>query len=272
MNYFTRLLATGGLAVALVSPASAASFGTYVDIFALYDIETDGGHGVSTASASGSGLIDGSGIDGEYTYMAEVDYSGPSYLPVLRAKSTNTGIYDDSATRARTIAYQTYTSAIDQTISLDINLHAIVDALDGNPTSESNTRARSFISVWGDPNFRVTSDNCGQPLFEDLSMCGSQLGFSSLEIRESDNVTDLPDSLSFSLSAGDTFGIYASLTATSVNGSTNAFDTLDLSFSDDTFIDVVEVPGAVVPVPAAVWLFGSGLMGLVGLARRKKVA
>ena len=28
--------------------------------------------------------------------------------------------------------------------------------------------------------------------------------------------------------------------------------------------------GAVVPVPAAVWLFGSGLIGLVGVARRKK--
>ena len=28
---------------------------------------------------------------------------------------------------------------------------------------------------------------------------------------------------------------------------------------------------AVVPVPAAVWLFGSGLIGLVGLARRKRV-
>ncbi len=26
----------------------------------------------------------------------------------------------------------------------------------------------------------------------------------------------------------------------------------------------------VVPVPAAVWLFGSGLIGLAGLARRKK--
>jgi hypothetical protein len=25
-----------------------------------------------------------------------------------------------------------------------------------------------------------------------------------------------------------------------------------------------------VPVPAAVWLFGSGLLGLVGIARRKK--
>jgi len=30
------------------------------------------------------------------------------------------------------------------------------------------------------------------------------------------------------------------------------------------------IPGGVVPVPAAVWLFGSGLLGLVGVARRKK--
>ena len=29
---------------------------------------------------------------------------------------------------------------------------------------------------------------------------------------------------------------------------------------------------AAVPVPAAVWLFGSGLLGLVGMARRKKAA
>ncbi len=33
-----------------------------------------------------------------------------------------------------------------------------------------------------------------------------------------------------------------------------------------------DVGASVVPVPAAVWLFGSGLLGLVGMARRKKAA
>ena len=30
------------------------------------------------------------------------------------------------------------------------------------------------------------------------------------------------------------------------------------------------INASAVPVPAAVWLFGSGLLGLVGVARRKK--
>ena len=33
----------------------------------------------------------------------------------------------------------------------------------------------------------------------------------------------------------------------------------------------VALGDAVVPVPAAIWLFGSGLFGLIGLARRKKI-
>ncbi len=48
------------------------------------------------------------------------------------------------------------------------------------------------------------------------------------------------------------------------------------SGADFDFNDFVVMVGSVeptsVPVPAAVWLFGSGLLGLVGIARRKKTA
>lgn len=72
-------------------------------------------------------------------------------------------------------------------------------------------------------------------------------------------------------------------TSTSANGSTSG-NTFDLEYSSyisggafdgqtgfwhlqGTFEEAPEVP-----VPAAVWLFGSGLLGLVGVARRKKAA
>ena len=44
---------------------------------------------------------------------------------------------------------------------------------------------------------------------------------------------------------------------------------LNVTFSDGT---VLSVDIKVVPVPPAVWLFGSGLLGLVGIARRRKAA
>lgn len=40
----------------------------------------------------------------------------------------------------------------------------------------------------------------------------------------------------------------------------------------DTVSDYMNVTLNSVPVPASVWLFGSGLLGLVGIARRKKAA
>lgn len=44
------------------------------------------------------------------------------------------------------------------------------------------------------------------------------------------------------------------------------------SLADESWgLDNVKVEVAAVPVPAAVWLFGSGLLGLMGIARRKKI-
>ena len=41
---------------------------------------------------------------------------------------------------------------------------------------------------------------------------------------------------------------------------------------DGSTADDFPISGGSVPVPAAVWLMGSGLLGLVGVARRRKVA
>jgi len=45
------------------------------------------------------------------------------------------------------------------------------------------------------------------------------------------------------------------------------------SLADESWgLDNVRVQVSAVPIPAAVWLFGSGLLGLIGVARRKKAA
>lgn len=45
---------------------------------------------------------------------------------------------------------------------------------------------------------------------------------------------------------------------------------LDLPFTDFTSVMTMQI--SQVPLPAAVWFFGSGLLGLVGMARRRKAA
>ena len=55
-------------------------------------------------------------------------------------------------------------------------------------------------------------------------------------------------------------------------GATTTFSTTASIFNDEDFtrVQFVATGPAAVPVPAAVWLFGSGLLGLVGMAKRKK--
>jgi len=53
------------------------------------------------------------------------------------------------------------------------------------------------------------------------------------------------------------------ITRIELRSSTDGFNFL---FDDVRF----ESAASTVPVPAAVWLFGSGLLGLIGVAKRKK--
>ncbi len=79
----------------------------------------------------------------------------------------------------------------------------------------------------------------------------------------------------FNPSAGDSFDILIAETISGINGITlptlNDGLAWDVDYLFDDFgTDIVRLNvTSTVPIPTAVWLFGSGLIGLIGVARRK---
>lgn len=109
-------------------------------------------------------------------------------------------------------------------------------------------------------------------IFDDL---GGGTVYGSFEGSLSDNGTVESillnaDALSaLNLAAGSEWGIGGAITT---NGGTTAFGVAERVLRGtgaSTAATELVLTTAVVPVPAAVWLFGSGLLGLVGVARRR---
>jgi hypothetical protein len=97
-------------------------------------------------------------------------------------------------------------------------------------------------------------------------------GFGKFEFALAGNGSSRTEVLSFSISgvAGDTVDSYA--IGSTLNPSSGEFFATHIAGFDLTDgVTSAQFAGstAVVPVPAAAWLFGSGLIGLVGLARRR---
>ena len=74
------------------------------------------------------------------------------------------------------------------------------------------------------------------------------------------------------IAAGATGLIAANISAVTTSGFTFQ-GTVDLVNGANFTLDltVIHDPPALVPVPAAFWLFGTALIGFVGISRRRKV-
>ncbi|WP_200821292.1 VPLPA-CTERM sorting domain-containing protein [Oceanicoccus sp. KOV_DT_Chl] len=59
------------------------------------------------------------------------------------------------------------------------------------------------------------------------------------------------------------------LSTSNIDENGNGILIFDFTTSDDVHYDIAYTVTSAVPVPAAAWLFGSGLVGLVGLKRKK---
>ena len=97
-------------------------------------------------------------------------------------------------------------------------------------------------------------------------------GFGKYDIKLSGKGSSRTETLSFTISGvvGDT--IYSYAMGSSLNPEAEEYFATHIAGFDytDGVTSAKFAGSTVVPVPASVWLFGSGLLGLVGIARRKK--
>lgn len=290
MLRIARVLTFTGLFIFCIGNAHAVSlFGAYTfgsDLEPVRSRQEDGGAGASSASISFT------------TYQAEVDFiPGASYLPNLRASAVSEDApFDDDRTNAEAQAYQVFTSSVDQTVYLDITFDSVVTENTSDPNGTS-AGVLANVYVFGGDGFGVFNSGCFPRdvfMFDSTYMCGERIATSNEEPRRNfanlfNDLGDqtLTDTLTFSVSAGEQFGIFAELSAGAFNGTADAFNTLSLAYSAINpatgeadpnarfdLISAVEIPGngvpSAIPLPAGAWLFATGLLGILGFRRKLK--
>ncbi len=94
----------------------------------------------------------------------------------------------------------------------------------------------------------------------------AEIGVTSLSAFTSDHLW-VEQSGTADLLTGTRFIRYE-FTGTRIGDETYS-DPPKINKNNDAYLDAAYLDVVAVPVPAAVWLFGSGLIGLIGLARRK---
>ncbi len=260
------LVGLSALAVSLSSQASsiATGYGVYASTstasscpsYCTGDFQYDsaGTEFSNTASAS------------QNTYAAAdafASLSGSSFLPILKAKTSATDGVGGFATAFGVQGF-TYTGTDIFDFTLNYNLHGSAGLNPTGSTNTSNSLSASIAVLVGNGDLEWYPD-FGTLVYE-VAYNQRIVGTDDLSIFNATNV-NTPGSISFSLNPGDDFYVVGSMSARSINGYADGWNTLTFDFTDDTGLTAAT---SVVPVPAAAWLFASGLIGLASVARRKK--
>jgi hypothetical protein len=159
-------------------------------------------------------------------------------------------------------------------VSASANASTIFAPTDGNVNflntnidlSSGNTQVAIFnVGDLGGANNTVVLDNVYSASLAEFSVSGGNYLVSSkanISATAFDNMTLFgTDNFILGLTNDSGTNWVADIGYTSLGGSL-----YDVHFADGSLL---QVDVQVVPVPAAVWLFGSGLIGLAGIARRK---
>ena len=158
----------------------------------------------------------------------------------------------------------------------DVNEYAILygDGINGNLTAYVYNGANSSSS-WSNPGELVQSFTLGVLGINDVSANEREFSFSfnasTINSHDPDNAlnaTDDWDGIAFGPEIGiwfHTLVFAGSGPSYDSNGGLTSFPV-----GPSGWYDAKNLETSVVPVPAAVWLFGSALIGLVGFGKRRK--
>ena len=203
---------------------------------------------------------------------ASASLTGGLNTPVLKAESAANPNTNGAFATAFGVQGYTYNGA-GETLTLDITLDGLVSDPEMDPF---DTRVYLEVVLYAPDPFGFYSDR-GTLDFEVGAIPLSQPDSSEASVflqLDHTNTTNDSGQISIDVATGDEFYIWAFLRAESQSGlaatSADAFNTGSMSFVGNP--DLTAASAAVVPLPAAVWFFGSGLLGLIGIARRKKAA
>lgn len=228
------------------SSTTASSCPSYCTGTFTYD--NNGGDGFSTAT---SNLVNTHGEP-----KSQATLSGTTYLPILKAYAESFGGTGAFASATGVQGY-TYTGASPKTISLDLSLDGTID-LSAGGTAEASLEGQVAVIFTNQLDFYT---DFGTVVYE-VAPPGSVAATSQVFGIATDQLT-------FTVNPGDDFFVWAGLQVDGMRGGiADAYNTFTMDFADDAGLQAASV--SAIPAPAALWLFGSGLMGLIGVARRRK--
>ena len=214
---------------------------------------------VLASSTANAALVTINGDNVSFTYddsslygTANVVGDAIFFFPTaFRAESTNGSPSIDSISETLSIEVNAITPGFNMsTMLISEDGDYRVDGTGASVTANGLFRATSLTTLCGLPPCQDTT------LFDAGVLAPTATGIAQWSMGGSINLADTPG---WGSDTSINLTIENNLSATTLASGEIAW--IEKKFS-------VTIPG--VPIPAAVWLFGSGLLGLVGIARRKK--
>jgi len=210
----------------------------------------------------------------DFLSVAPVEFSGITNTESVQGYADLDAGFADNFLRNTTAgdpANSTVLTLTDLTphVSIDIKfLLAVIDSWDGDSAAYSNAPDYFNVTVDGTPIFSETFDNGGGSMSFDSSPTGVELSYGN--------------SLGFNTSGSAYYdAAYDMGLVDEFNNIPHSSETLTIAWfasgegwtgdnNESWAIDNLEISINAVPIPSAIWLLGSGLIGILGIRRKFK--